>query len=1427
MTRSTALIAFLFLPASSLGQTLPADDSQQAWLRTPKQIPFQNDSQWEDNRWQAADVGPFVTASIESSAGITLKGIAIRVGDHQQAAVCFDTARLRISAAWQGEFVQFGPRRFGLVERPRVGGKLVFATPKIAGWANDGRFVPEPDEITLTSVEQGYVAPGSSVVHLPKDWAHYRGLYLSGKRVVLSYTVADAEVLESPWHVQSGDHGAFIRSLEIGPTSRTLQMWVADQESEVRVIGDDSIQLTKQDDGTPILVIGPHQEIVRIKLLIARRGMTDDVLRALREEAGDPENLSQLVAGDTGRWPEVLRTQGTTTETESAYVIDTLTLPFENPYRSLLFSSGHDFFSDGAAALCTIHGDVWVVTGIDRHLKELRWRRYATGLFQPLGLRIVGDKVYVIGRDQITRLHDRNGDGEADFYENFNNDLFISPRGHDFVTCLDTDPAGNFYFIHAKTGVMRVSADGTSLTRVADGFRNPNGMAVGPNGVITASPQQGQWTPESSLIVVRQDGYYGYGGPRISSDRPAGWDSPMCFIPRSMDNSGGAQVWVEGDRWGPLGGRLLQLSYGQCRILLALTENVRGVYQGGTIKLPTAPADFESGIMRGRFNPHDGQLYVSGLRGWQSRAIRDGCFQRLRYTGRPLHLPIRVKTYENGIKLTFTESLDPDFAQNPDKYFAQQWNYRWSKEYGSPDYSVKNPAQLGRDEVVVESATLMDDGHAVFLEMPGRQPVMQLSITWLLRSAAGVRFRGQYAHTINVEPSESIVEAEIVRRQRVRRIDAELERRLEPGVLLRFKSIGTGEVDTRVARLVALHQPMDEAATPFLPAGPFSLEFTGTISTPLSGYYDFKIDGSGSARLSVNREQIVDSSRRPETAESIVLHKGHNRIRLHYTSPDEGTARLRLLWKGHDFDWEPVPPTVFFHDSGDAELREAQQRRDGRRLFAEHRCAACHRVESSQSTMFELTLAAPDLARAGDRLDAEWLQEWLVSPRSLRPSAHMPAVLGSGNAAARDAADITAYLMSRRGPTSPPSAGDVEVEAQEQFPDGGSLFESLGCISCHHFETPQTDDRFDRRSLHDADAKYRKGALAKFLQAPAAHHVASRMPDFSLSGAEAAALAAYVRSRTKRGRDDADRAPEGDASRGEALFGQRGCRQCHTAGDQLVLKPAQLDWGRAAARRSCLAAVPSTESGVPHFAFTEEQRRALEAFLKRDLASLQQSNPVETSARLVEALRCANCHDRDQRRSQRDAVVAEEGSGQLPEPVPALTWSGELFQPTWTEMLLAGGLRHKPRPWLAARMPAFPAYAQALAHGLSVEHGIDQAEQTSSSFTPELATIGEQLSRQTGLDCRQCHAIGKQQPRGDKDTQLSEGINFSYIRRRLRREPYQRLMLNPQRFDVNSKMIRLSEDGRSTKLRNYFSGSAHQQFDALWHYMQSLPPESD
>src|SRR5262249_1513081 len=126
---------------------------------------------------------------------------------------------------------------------------------------------------------------------------------------------------------------------------------------------------------------------------------------------------------------------------------------------------------------------------------------------------------------------------------------------------------------------------------------------------------------------------------------------PICWIPRSVDNSSAGQVWVTSDKWAPLKGQLLHLSYGRCEWMLLLREHVEGIAQGGVAPLP---GRFLSGIMRGRFSPHDGQLYVVGQNGWTTSATHDGCFQRIRYTGKPLNIPVAMHAKEGAIELSFS-----------------------------------------------------------------------------------------------------------------------------------------------------------------------------------------------------------------------------------------------------------------------------------------------------------------------------------------------------------------------------------------------------------------------------------------------------------------------------------------------------------------------------------------------------------------------------------------------------------------------------------------------------------------------------------------------------------------------------------------------------------------------------------------------------
>jgi len=642
---------------------------------------LQGEKDWTDGRWNQSDVGPFVTSSLAIPGGGTvLKAISIRVPG---GGVVFDAESPGLRAGWTGRFIAFSPARYGLIEMPKIAGEVRWTAPGTKG--------------------------------------RYRGLYLHGERVVLSYEVEGAPILESPWAESADGMTVFTRTLHIGPGRVPLDLGIAASETERN--GKVTAVATKGDSARVKVFLwnGPREDLPKF--------------RAFVDASTGPEDLSVLAKGAAPRWKEALTTKGRVSKEKGPYVVDTLTIPYANPWKALFFLGGLDFFSSGDAAVCTIHGDVWTVSGIDAGLETLTWRRYATGLHQALGLRIVDDKVHVLGRDRITRFHDLNGDGEADFYESLADALPTSAGGHDYITCLETDAAGNFYFASWQ-GVYRVSPDGKKVERLATGFRNPNGLSVGPDGTITAAPQEGEWTPASMICEVKPGGHYGYGGPK------GGIVPPLCYVPRLIDNSSGGQVWVTGDRWGPVQGQLFNLSFGRCTMQLVLRENG----QGAIVPLKLA---FASGVHRGRFRAADGQLYVAGTKGWVSSAVRDGCLQRVRYTGGKILLPVAIETKSGGVGITFSDPVDRGVAEDVDSYALEQWNYRYSEKYGSEDYSVAQPQSVGHDPVDVKSAKVSPDGRGVFLEIAGFRPVHQLRIRYALRDAEGAPLRGELVATVH------------------------------------------------------------------------------------------------------------------------------------------------------------------------------------------------------------------------------------------------------------------------------------------------------------------------------------------------------------------------------------------------------------------------------------------------------------------------------------------------------------------------------------------------------------------------------------------------------------------------------------------------------------------------------------------------------
>ena len=180
-------------------------------------------------------------------------------------------------------------------------------------------------------------------------------------------------------------------------------------------------------------------------------------------------------------------------------------------------------------------------------------------------------------------------------------------------------------------------------------------------------------------------------------------------------------------------------------------EQIDGIWQGGSVRFPL---DFDSGVMRARFNPVDGQLYVCGLKGWQTRAAKDGIFQRVRYTGKPVNMPTDLHVLKDGIAITFTAPLDPATATDGDNFDIQQWNYIWSDAYGSPDVSRDNPKKKGRDTVDLGKIKLSPDGKTITIGIDDLKPVMQMKIEMKIKSADGSPMNWELDNTINKVPGQ-------------------------------------------------------------------------------------------------------------------------------------------------------------------------------------------------------------------------------------------------------------------------------------------------------------------------------------------------------------------------------------------------------------------------------------------------------------------------------------------------------------------------------------------------------------------------------------------------------------------------------------------------------------------------------------------------
>ncbi len=258
--------------------------------------------------------------------------------------------------------------------------------------------------------------------------------------------------------------------------------------------------------------------------------------------------------------------------------------------------------------------------------------------------------------------------------------------------------------------------------------------------------QEGFWNPKNRINWVTRaetgrPNFYGnmLGYHDVTDTSDSAMVPPLCWITNEFDRSPAELLWVDSDRWGPLKGSLLNLSYGYGKVFLVPHESVNGKVQGGMIELPI-PA-FPTGVMRGRFSPVDGQLYLCGMFAWAGNATQPGGLYRLRMTSDEATLPRELHAKKSGLELAFPSEIDPA-SLDIENVSIKTWSLKRTANYGSP--------HVNEHVLPIDSLSLSSDGHRVTIRPRELKPTwcMEIQYRFLDRNANRLRNDTQYIHEL-------------------------------------------------------------------------------------------------------------------------------------------------------------------------------------------------------------------------------------------------------------------------------------------------------------------------------------------------------------------------------------------------------------------------------------------------------------------------------------------------------------------------------------------------------------------------------------------------------------------------------------------------------------------------------------------------------
>jgi hypothetical protein len=548
-------------------------------------------------------------------------------------------------------------------------------------------------------------------------------------------------------------------------------------------------------------------------------------------------------------------------------------------------------------------GEVFLLDNVtgETSKDQVTVEKVATDLFNPMGIAVIGESIYVSERDGLTELTDPDGDGFYDdhrtvaqwpFGGNFHEFAFGLLHDSDYFyvnlsvaidnggATTDPQPAQN------RGTTIKIDRETGELEYVAGGLRTPNGMVKGPDGELFVMDNQGAWLPSSKLVHVEEGKFFNHftnpAGP--FDDQPV--SAPALWVPQNeIGNSPSAPVQLEE---GPYEGQLVfgDVTYGGLQ--RGFLEKVDGEYQGAVFR---HSAGLEAGVNRTVVGP-DGALYVGGIGeagNWsEPDKLRYG-LQKLTPNGQVAFDMTEMRVTKRGFEIEYTQPLSAEtaakIAENPNAAFRMDhWRYVPTRTYGGPKVDERPlfvaGAKVSRDRTKV---TLTVDG----LE-PGR--VVHLRSPRPFTDSEGRELWNTEAwYTLNAIPGYTApaelgyLEAEEATLRGSANVATEHSGYSGTGFTAGFGQVGASATFTADVR-----RGGDQPVSLRYSNGPNPFEGTKTVSVLVNGQEvePWALESTG------------DWKTWATATRDLPLRRGTNTITLRYDEEDDGNVNLDVLTLG-------------------------------------------------------------------------------------------------------------------------------------------------------------------------------------------------------------------------------------------------------------------------------------------------------------------------------------------------------------------------------------------------------------------------------------------------------------------------------------------------------------------------------------------------